>query len=110
VPANRSTVFGPNSETGELRTTSSMAGFVDGFFELQVTTSNTEVAGREVNTTVKLWNIMILYLLLKQGTNVKRSLVTNCFIVVSYLAYSFALKMESLYSSETSVYLHQTMQ
>jgi hypothetical protein len=31
-----------------------MAGFVDGFFELQVTTNNTEVAGREVNTTVKV--------------------------------------------------------
>jgi hypothetical protein len=110
VPANRSIVFRPDSETGELKTTSSMAGFVDGFFELQVTTNNTEVAGREVNTTVKVWNIIILYLLLKQGTNMKRSLVTDCFIVVSCLAYSFALKMEALCSSETPVDLHQTMQ
>jgi hypothetical protein len=87
-----------------------MTGFVDGFFELQVTRNDTEVAGREVNTTVKVSNIIILCLLLKQGTNMKWSLVTDCFIVVCCLAYSFALKMESSCSSETLGDLHQTMQ
>jgi hypothetical protein len=32
-----------------------------------VTVENTEVAGREVNTTAKVGNIIILYLLFKQG-------------------------------------------
>jgi hypothetical protein len=40
----------------------------------------------------------------------KQSLVTDCFIVVSCLACSFTLKMEALYSSETSLAFHQTMQ
>jgi hypothetical protein len=65
VPASHSTVFRLDNETGELRTASSMVGFVDGFFE----SNNTEVAAREVNTTAKVWNIIILYLLFKHGTN-----------------------------------------
>lgn len=73
VSANHSTVFRLHNETGELRTASSMVGFVDGFFELQVTANNTEVAGREVNTTIKVCNIIILYLLFKQGMNMKQA-------------------------------------
>jgi hypothetical protein len=67
VPANHSTVFRLDNETGELRTASSMVGFVDGFFELQVTANNTQVVGREVNSTIKVWNVLILYLFFKQG-------------------------------------------
>jgi hypothetical protein len=61
VSANHSTVFRLDNETGELRTAGSMFGFVDGFFNLQVTANNSDVAGREVNTSIKVWNAIILY-------------------------------------------------
>lgn len=66
MSANHGTVFRLDNETGELRTASSMVGFVDGFFELKVTANNSDVAGREVNTTIKVWNAVILYLLFKK--------------------------------------------
>lgn len=72
VPANHSTVFRLDNETGELRTASGMVAFVDGFFELQVTANNTEVAGREVNTTIKVCSILILYCIFR---------ARNCFLV-----------------------------
>jgi hypothetical protein len=59
VPANYSAVFRLDNRTGELRTASSMVGFVDGFFELEVTANNSEVSGKEVNTTIKVWYILI---------------------------------------------------
>jgi hypothetical protein len=69
VSANHSTVFRLENETGELRTAGSMVGFVDGFFELQVTANNSDVAGREVNATIKVWSSIILYLLFKEKPN-----------------------------------------
>ncbi|PNF39070.1 hypothetical protein B7P43_G04343 [Cryptotermes secundus] len=78
VSANHSTVFRLNNETGELRTASSMVGFVDGFFELQVTANNTEVAGREVNTTIKIFVLrdrdLLKFVFSKPPTDVRRVL------------------------------------
>jgi hypothetical protein len=65
VPANHSTVFRLDNKTGELRTASSMVGFVDGFFELQVTANNTEIPGKEANTTIKVRNITVSNILFK---------------------------------------------
>jgi hypothetical protein len=59
VPANHSAVFRLDNKTGELRTATSMVGFVDGFFELEVTANNSEVTGNKVNTTIKVWCILI---------------------------------------------------
>jgi len=66
VSSNHSTVFRLDNETGELRTAGSMVGFVDGFFKLQVTANNSDVPGREVNTSIKVWNAIILYLLFSE--------------------------------------------
>jgi len=68
VSSNHSTVFRLDNETGELRTAGSMVGFVDGFFKLQVTANNSDVADREVNTSIKVWNAIVLYLLFSKRT------------------------------------------
>jgi hypothetical protein len=99
VPANHSTVFRLDNETGELRTASGMVAFVDGFFELQVTANNTEVVGREVNTTIKVWSVLTVYLFFQTRE-----------LFHSGYAYPFTLKMEALCSFETSVDIHQTIQ
>lgn len=78
MPANHSTVFRLDNETGELRTASSMVGFVDGFFELQVTANNTEVPDREVNTTIKIFVLrdrdLLKFVFSKPPTDVRRVL------------------------------------
>ena len=54
VAANHSMVFRLDNRTGELRTASSMVAFVDGFFELLVSANNTDMLGRDANTTIKV--------------------------------------------------------
>ncbi|KDR10809.1 Cadherin-23 [Zootermopsis nevadensis] len=78
VSANHSAVFRLDNKTGELRTASSMVGFVDGFFELDVTANNSEFSGREVNTTVKIFVLrdrdLLKFVFSKPPTDVRRVL------------------------------------
>ncbi|PSN50227.1 hypothetical protein C0J52_07794 [Blattella germanica] len=78
VPANLSMVFRLDNRTGELRTASSMVGFVDGFFELQVTANNTDIPGKEANTTIKIFVLrdrdLLKFVFSKPPTDVRRVL------------------------------------
>ncbi|KAJ9597159.1 hypothetical protein L9F63_026952, partial [Diploptera punctata] len=78
VAANHSMVFRLDNRTGELRTASSMVAFVDGFFELQVSANNTDIPGRQANTTVKIFVLrdrdLLKFIFSKPPTDVRRML------------------------------------
>lgn len=71
-------LFSLNSETGELRTISSMTSFADGYMEVPVSANNSVTPGRETNITVKIFLLrdrdMLKFVFSKPPTEVRKSL------------------------------------
>ncbi|XP_046625369.1 cadherin-23 isoform X1 [Neodiprion virginianus] len=71
-------IFSLNPETGELRTTSSMTGFADGFMEVPISANNSVTPGRETNITVKIFLVrdrdMLKFVFSKPPVEVRKSL------------------------------------
>lgn len=70
--------FSLNSETGELRTTGSMAGYADGYMKIPVYANNSIVPGREVNITVIIFLLrdrdMLKFVFSKPPVEVRKTL------------------------------------
>ncbi|XP_011302373.1 cadherin EGF LAG seven-pass G-type receptor 2 [Fopius arisanus] len=67
-----------NPQSGELRTTGSMASFADGFMEIPITANNSQVPGRETNVTLRIFLLrdrdMLKFVFSKPPVEVRKTL------------------------------------
>ncbi|XP_068081067.1 cadherin-87A [Anabrus simplex] len=78
VPANQDGVFQLNEKTGDLRTSGSMQGYADGYFELQIMANNSDTPGMETYTTLKIFVLrdrdLLKFVFSKPPADVRRAL------------------------------------
>ena len=67
-----------NSDTGEIRTTGSLAGYADGFMEIPITANNSNIPGRETNVTLRIFLLrdrdMLKFVFSKPPVEVRKTL------------------------------------